>query len=260
MLPCHIYMVYPDPLPPAIASPTDSMTVSQRRVIAVVEVLLCSSVPTQIVIGQLLAAAGVNPQTDDGQLAPAFAFALLLLDSVVLTALMVALTRAHRESPRALWLGDRPVAREIGFGLALVPLVFLVVGLLMTGLMRLLPGLHNVTENPIEQLAAGGPHQAAMLGFIAVVAGGVREELQRAFLLRRFEQHLGGPAVGVVVLSFAFGLGHYPQGWDAVVATGALGAIWAIVYLRRRSSVAPIVSHAGFNSLEVLRVALTSLR
>jgi membrane protease YdiL (CAAX protease family) len=236
------------------------MTVGQRRVIAVLEVLLCSSLPTQIVIGQLLAALGLDPRTDGGQLSPPFAFALLLIDSVVLTALMVALTRAHRESPRTLWLGDRPIAREIGVGLALVPLVFLLVGFLLTGLIRLLPGLHNVTENPIEQLASGGPHQAAMLGLIAVVAGGVREELQRAFLLRRFEQHLGGPTVGVIVLSIAFGLGHYPQGWDAVVATGALGALWAIVYLRRRSSLAPIVSHAGFNSLEVLRVALTSIR
>jgi len=260
MLLCHIYMVYPDPQPPAIASPADAMTAGQRRTIAVIEVLLCSSLPTQIVIGQLLAAAGVDPRTDTGQLSPPFAFALLLIDSVVLTGLMVVLTRAHGERPRQLWLGDRPVLREIGFGLALVPLVFLMVGLLMTGLMRLLPGLHNVAENPIEQLAAGGPHQAAMLGIIAVLAGGVREELQRAFLLRRFEQHLGGPLVGIIVLSIAFGLGHYPQGWDAVIATGALGAIWAIVYLRRRSSVAPIVSHAGFNSVEVLRVALTSLR
>ena len=204
------------------------MTVGQKRVIAAVEVLLCSSLPTQIVIGQLLAAIGLDPRTDSGQLSPPFAFALLLIDSVVLTTLMVILTRAHRESPRALWLGDRSIVREFGLGLALVPLVFLIVGLLMTGLMRLVPGLHNVTENPIEQLATGGPHQAAMLGVIAVLAGGVREELQRAFLLRRFEQHLGGPFVGVIVLSIAFGLGHYPQGWDAVVATGVLGAIWAI--------------------------------
>jgi membrane protease YdiL (CAAX protease family) len=250
-------MVYPDPQRPAILSPADAQTAGQRRMVAVVEVLLCSSLPTQIVIGQLLTAVGVDPRTDGGQLSPPFAFTLLLIDSVVLTVLMVVLTRAHGESSRQLWLGTRPISRELGVGLALIPLVFLMVGLLMTGLMRLLPGLHNVTENPIEQLAAGGPHQAAMLGFIAVVAGGVREELQRAFLLRRFEQHLGGPVVGVIVLSIAFGLGHYPQGWDAVIATGVLGAIWAIVYLRRRSSVAPIVSHAGFNSVEVLRVALT---
>jgi hypothetical protein len=32
--------------------------------------------------------------------------------------------------------------------------------------------------------------------------------------------------------------------------------VWAVIYLRRRSSVAPLVSHAGFNSLEVLRIAI----
>jgi membrane protease YdiL (CAAX protease family) len=205
----------------------------------------------------MLALAGLDPRTPSGQLSPPFAFALLVIDSMVLIALMVWLTRAHGESPRALWIGHRPILGEVGVGIALVPLVFMLVGLLMTGLLRLLPGLHNVADNPIEQLAAGGPQDAALLGMIAILAGGVREELQRAFLLRRFEQHLGGPLVGVVVLSAAFGLGHYPQGWDAVIVTGLLGALWAVVYLRRRSSVAPMVSHAGFNSLEVLRVALT---
>jgi membrane protease YdiL (CAAX protease family) len=62
--------------------------------------------------------------------------------------------------------------------------------------------------------------------------------------------------VGVVVLSIGFGLGHIVQGWDAVITTGALGAFWAVLYLRRRSSIAPIVSHSGFKSLEVLRVAI----
>lgn len=249
-------MVYPDPLPPALISPADTLTSGQRRLIALAEIVLCSSLPTQIVIGQLLATAGLDPQGANGQLSPPFAFALLLLDSIVLITLMVVLTRTHRESVREMWLGSRPVLPEFWRGLALVPVVFLIVGFVLSGLMRVLPGLHNVPENPIEQLAAGGPHDAAMLGMIAVLAGGVREELQRAFLLRRFEQHLGGPIIGVLVLSTAFGLGHFPQGWDAVIATGLLGAIWAIVYLRRRSSVAPIVSHAGFNSLEVLRVAL----
>ena len=35
------------------------------------------------------------------------------------------------------------------------------------------------------------------------------------------------------------------KGWDAAIATGALGAFWAIVYLRRRSSVAPIDQSRG---------------
>jgi len=189
---------------------------------------------------------------------PSLAAVLILsiADTVVLIALMVLLTRAHGESVRALWLGDRRPLREIGLGLLMVPFVFLLVGVLMAALMRLIPSLHNVPTNPLEQLATGGPEDAVLLGIVAIVAGGVREELQRAFLLQRFERHLGGAAVGVIVLSTAFGLGHYIQGWDAAIATGALGAFWAIVYLRRRSTVAPMVSHAGFNALEVLRVAL----
>jgi membrane protease YdiL (CAAX protease family) len=86
---------------------------------------------------------------------------------------------------------------------------------------------------------------------VVVIAGGVREELQRAFLLRRFERWLGGRGVGIVVTSTAFGAGHWIQGADAAVATGLLGAFWAIVYLRRQSSVAPVVSHSGFNLLQL---------
>ena len=97
-----------------------------------------------------------------------------------------------------------------------------------------------------------------MFAMVAIVAGGIREELQRAFLLRRFERHLGGAFVGVLVLNVAFGFAHQLQGWDVAITTGALGVFWAIVYLRRRSSVAPIVSHAGFNTLESLRVTLTT--
>ena len=252
-------MIYPDPP----AEPLfEEKPVGQQRLIAGAEILLCSSLPTQVLIGGLLQAIGLTPTLPDGQLAPSFVFTLLLADSIVVIALMILLTRRHGESPSALWLGVRPrasgaLAREFALGLALVPLVFLIVGLVMSGLIRLLPGLHNVETNPLERLAAGGPENAAMLGAIAILAGGVREELQRAFFLQRFEQHLGGVGLGVIVSSIAFGLGHFPQGWDAAIATGLLGALWAVVYVRRRSSIAPMVSHAGFNSLEVLRLALT---
>jgi len=79
----------------------------------------------------------------------------------------------------------------------------------------------------------------------------VREEVQRAFLLRRFERWLGGGRVGVIVTSVSFGLGHKIQGLDAAVATSVLGGFWAFIYLRRRSVVAPVVSHSGFNLLQL---------
>jgi membrane protease YdiL (CAAX protease family) len=141
-------------------------------------------------------------------------------------------------------------------GAALIPVVFMMAALLLPILRLIAPALHSVPDNPLEALARQGPYQSVLFGFVVIVGGGLREELQRAFMLHRFEQHLGGRAIGVVVLSTAFGLGHFEQGWDAVVATGVIGAFWALLYLRRRSSVAPIVSHAGFNAFEVLRVAV----
>jgi membrane protease YdiL (CAAX protease family) len=220
------------------------------------EMLLCSSLPTQLLLAVALDAAGLSAHTGDGQLSLAFVLALSLGDTLLLIGLMVALTRAHGESVWRLWRGTRPLGREVALGLGLVPLVVLMVGLLLGSLRVLAPWLQNVPENPLEALATGGAWNAVAFGLVAIVAGGVREELQRAFLLHRFERHLGGAMVGVVVLSTLFGLGHLVQGFDAAIATGALGAFWAVVYLRRRSSVAPIVSHAGFNSIEVLRVAL----
>jgi membrane protease YdiL (CAAX protease family) len=225
------------------------------RVRAIAEVLLCSSVPTQLLIASALRTSGWMAFDDSGQLSLPFVFTLSVVDTLVLVALMAGLTLARGERVSDLWWGTRPIGREIAVGAMLIPIVFLMVVVLLNLLMALAPWLHNVPTNPLEQMAgtAGG---AAVLAVVAILAGGVREELQRAFLLRRFEDHLGGPAVGLVVLSIAFGLGHIVQGFDAVITTALLGAFWAALYLRRRSVIAPVVSHAGFNTLEVLRVAL----
>ena len=242
--------------PAELVPPDTPQTVWRQRARALLEVFLCSSLPTQFVIAGLLGALGVAPRTANDQLSLTFVLLLSLTDSALLIVLMVALARANGDSPWLLWRGGRPVTAEVALGLLLVPVAVLMVGVLIGSIRTLAPGLHNVPENPLEALATGGAGAAALFGVVAIVAGGIREELQRAFLLQRFERHLGGASMGVVVLSTAFGLGHALQGWDAAIATGALGAFWAVVYLRRRSSIAPIVSHAGFNSIEVVRVAM----
>jgi membrane protease YdiL (CAAX protease family) len=183
---------------------------------------------------------------------------LSLADTTLLIVMMVFFMHVHGETARATWFGKGHGIREALIGLATVPLVFVAVGILLNTIRLFAPSLHNVENNPLEQLAAT-PGQAAVFSLVAIIAGGVREELQRAFMLRRFEVYLGGATLGVWILSIAFGLGHVMQGWDAVVTTAALGAFWAWMYLQRRNSIAPIASHAGFNSLEILRVALIGL-
>jgi membrane protease YdiL (CAAX protease family) len=107
-----------------------------------------------------------------------------------------------------------------------------------------------VSQNPLQALLRS-PRDAWLFAFVVVVAGGVREEIQRAFLLHRFDVWLGGGTVGLIVTSVGFGAGHLLQGADAALATGLLGAFWGVVYLRRRSAVAPMVSHAGFDLIQI---------
>ena len=239
--------------PPA---PLNAVSTAHRRLTAVAECLLCSSVPTQLLLQVFWLQSGFASQTDDGVPALSFVVTVSLADTLLLIVLMVLLTRAHGESVASLWIGRRSIGKEAILGLSLVPAVFMLVVVLLNVMQAYAPWLHNVPANPLEQLATGGAVNAALFAVVAIFAGGVREELQRAFLLRRFEQHLGGPIVGVIVLSVLFGAGHFVQGWDAMIATGTLGVFWSLLYVARRSSIAPIVSHAGFNSLEVLRAAI----
>lgn len=225
---------------------------SHPRLRAVLQVLACSGLPTQLAVAQLLALAGLRPFSADGQLDVQWVFALSIADSVLLIGLASWFLLANGESPTATFLGLSRRWREARLGLLLVLPLVASAGLLMLVIRTYLPALHNVPDNPLAGLMAT-TRDAWLFFVVALVAGGIREETQRAFLLTRFERHLGGATVGLVVTSLAFGAGHALQGYDAAIVTGLLGLSWGLIYLRRRTAVAPMVSHAGFNAMEILR-------
>lgn len=215
---------------------------------------LCSGFPTQIVLGVLFRAAGLADVTSDGLISLPFVAVVSLADTAVLIGLMLWFLQASGQTGTQIWMGTRPLVPEVVRGVLLTPLILAGVGLVLLAIQQWAPQLHTVPVNPLEAMARRGPIEAATLGVVAVVAGAIREELQRAFLLDRFESHVGPAWVGVVVLSVLFGLGHLLQGWDAAIATGVLGACWAVIYVKRRSIVMPLVSHGLFNSLEIVRM------
>jgi membrane protease YdiL (CAAX protease family) len=217
------------------------------------EILLCSGYPTQISLGLGLQAAGIGPFRPDGSLSATFVFAIALLDTVVLLSLIVWLLRLRGERPWQVFFGGRPFAREAAAGVLSVPLVLTVLMLLTVAIRRFAPSLHNVPDNPLEGLLGTQAGLVAFL-FVVIVAGGVREELQRAFLLHRFRFDLYQPWMGVLITSLAFGLGHTLQGLDAAIITGTLGAMWGVMYLRRGGAVAAMVSHSVFNTGQLLVV------
>jgi membrane protease YdiL (CAAX protease family) len=241
----------PSPIVPQPPSPPASShdTSLAARVVAALEVLLCSDYLTQFALSDTLNAFGYQAKID-GRLNTSYVVALSLGDAALLILLILLMLYAHGESPRDVLLGRRSVAAEVVFG---VPLIVVALGIAVAVLVvvqRFAPALHTVPQNPLQDLLRS-PRDAWWFALVVLAAGGVREEIQRAFLLHRFELWLGGPAVGLAVTSAAFGAGHLLQGVDASIVTGLLGAFWGLTYLRRRSCIAPMVSHAGFDLVQV---------
>lgn len=236
----------------SIHEPSPARVLPIERAAAALEVILCSGFPTQIVIITVLATFGMEPRLEDGRFNPAFVFALSLLDTLLLVGLVCFFFRAHRESFREQLFGARRGAREMLFGLALIPASFAVVVVVLMVVQLAAPSLRNVPQNPLAELARTRG-DALMFAFVVMIAGGVREEIQRGFILRRFEQFLGGGYTGLIIFSCLFGLGHLEQGRDVAIATAVLGAFWGAIFLRRRSIAGPMVGHAGFNLAQVVK-------
>lgn len=218
---------------------------------AVAEAALCSSYPTQILAALALASTGMRPTTPDGGLAAGFVLGMALGDAVLVTALVVFLLKRRGESVRAVMLGRSAVRRDAALGAGLALPVTVGVALLITALRALWPALHNVDTNPM-MAAMADPRLVVAFALVVMVAGGVREEMQRAFQLHRLSPGVMGPRTALLITSVSFGLGHTVQGYDAAVATGLLGALWGALWLSRGSIVAPAVCHALFNLGQLL--------
>ena len=222
-----------------------------ERLIAGFEVIICSDYPTQMALAVLFAAVGFQPFDPGHHLRVSYVVLLSLIDTAALIGLIFFFLHAHHERPRDVLLGSRRAWPDVVLGLMLVSVAFFVGVTVLAVIQKTAPSLHTVARNPLEDLIRRG-RDAWLFALVVVVAGGVREEIQRAFLLSRFTRSLGGPWIGVLVTSAAFGAGHLVQGRDAAIATGTLGALWAVVYLARGSVLAPMVSHAGFDLIEIL--------
>jgi membrane protease YdiL (CAAX protease family) len=245
--------------PPDASTPPHAI-LPLERIGAIVEILICSGFPTQLLLIAVLHGFGMPIEGPGGGMNPRFVFTVSLADAVLVLGLVFMFLRAHGERAREVLIGRVRVLREIVVGIAMIPLAFVVVVLILALVLTYVPELHNVLRNPLEDMLRTRG-DAAIFAVVVMVSGGVREEVQRGFIIHRFGQYLGGGVFGVIVYSTLFGLGHFEQGYDAVLATGTLGMFWGFVYLRRGSIVAPLVSHAGFNLAQVVKhVALGWLR
>jgi membrane protease YdiL (CAAX protease family) len=250
---------------PDIDAATGITTVLRRPVLpkwfAAIQVALLCGLPTLGFITVVLV-LGTQLPILEGEFPkqyPTLLFIALsaLLDTALVALLIRIFLMLSGENSYNVFAGGgfRPVWGEILRGLLTVPVLMAgVAG--MTWLLRTFaPWTHTVDVNPYERYMQN-PIDATVLIIVVVLAGGVREELQRAFILHRFGQRLGGARIGLWLFTLLFGLLHLSQGVDAAITVGLLGLFWGVFYLRRQSAVGSMVSHAGFDVAQVLMVFL----
>lgn len=174
----------------------------------------------------------------------------LLVESAITFLILLMITRAHREAFRTL--GLRMVRWKsdflIGIGLAIL---LLVINFGVAFFFQQYLPKYSLKKNPLTAIIHT-PQQLALFIFAALIAGGIKEELQRAFILNRFGRYLGGTGIGLVLWSLAFGAGHYVQGVQGITIATIYGFLFGIIYLLRGSLTAPIVAHSAYDILALL--------
>ncbi len=258
------------PLPPSTPSLAIPTTWRLPSWFAALQAFAVSGIPTQVVVFLTLwMGFGLEPfeNVESASLSFEFIATLLLVDTALVALLIRVFLILSGEDSRDVFLGRRNLSREVVGGLLLVPVVFAAVTGIVLVFRLIAPWMHTVQENPLTAFMKN-PIDAAIFLVVVMLAGGVREELQRAFILHRSAQihfeipvfgrrlHIGGVRQGLVVFSVTFGVLHLDQGLDVAAALGLLGLVWGVLYLRRRSFVMSMVNHACFNGAQVAQVLI----
>ncbi len=241
-----------------------------RRVWALFEVLLVALAgPVIVQIGFIFLNVGRVGILSDTRIL----FLFMASEACITLFLIVLFLRSRGESMRNIgWIWHNP-GWEILLGIGCVPLLFGSTFLVNIFFNLFLPDYVS-TSNPLLDLIES--YSDLLLFLISsIYVGGIKEEIQRAFVLDRFEHYLGaillmpfsrisgrfsseqagrrvGIIVGLTLWSLFFAFGHALQGIDNAVGAGVLGLCFGLLYIWRRNLVAPIVAHALFDVATLL--------
>ena len=241
-----------------------------RRVWALFEVLLVALTgPVVVQIGFIYLNVGQAGILSDTRIL----FLFMASEAFITLGFIVLFLRSRGEGLRNIgWIWHNP-GWEILLGIGCVPLLFGSTILVNVFFNLFLPDYVS-TSNPLLELIEGYGDLLLLL-ISSIFVGGIKEEIQRAFVLDRFERYLGaivlmpflrisgrssseqdgrrvGIIVGLTLWSLFFAYGHAVQGIDNAVGAGILGLCFGLLYIWRRNLVAPIVAHALFDVATLL--------
>jgi uncharacterized protein len=189
-----------------------------------------------------------------GNLSFVLAAVATIFRDLALVCLVLFLLWRNGENVGRIGWSFRRAGREVALGAALfIPFVF-GAALLDRYLLRL--GLSRPATPTPSFLAASGASEFLLAAVLVAVVAVAEETIFRGYLMLRFQTLLRGPVLAVLLSSVIFSLGHGYEGSAGLVTVGVMGAVFAVIYLWRRSLVAPIVMHFLQDFLSIVLLPL----
>ena len=163
-----------------------------------------------------------------------------ILNDLGLLSLVLYFVWRNHESVESIGWNFEHLGRDVTLGLILFAPVFMGGNALANVLHQI--GLSAPERQP-SFLVVSGFKQVILGLLIVTIVAVVEETVFRGYLMLRFQAVTGSPSAAVILSSLMFFLGHGYEGMAGAISVFGLGVVFALIYLWRKSLVAPIVIH-----------------
>lgn len=180
-------------------------------------------------------------------------FLQIMKTKIIVFTVLFLFLRLEGDSFGSLGFTTQNLLKQIGMALAFGAGIWIAVHIIFQPIIKIL-----LPEAPAQ---AGTDMTIFMKDLVSVgiwmpiiVIGTFVEELERIFMLTRFEKWLGknGIYIALILSSVAFGIGHLYQGLNTAIGTGLGGLLYGLVYLRKRSAWEAVLAHAFFDIISII--------
>ncbi|MCE5328461.1 MAG: CPBP family intramembrane metalloprotease [Planctomycetaceae bacterium] len=182
----------------------------------------------------------------------------IIFRDMALVSLVLFFIWRNREPIRRIGWSFRCCWRDVGLGMMLFIPTFFAAGWVEQAakFVGLSPGPKSL---PADLTPHGGV-ELALASVMVVVVALAEETIFRGYLILRFAEITGSGVAAVLLSSFIFALGHGYEGSAGVVTVGFMGLVFAMVFLWRKSLLAPIVMHFMQDFLAIVAIPLMGIR
>jgi len=185
------------------------------------------------------------------------AWATILRDAALVCLILFFLWRNGEPAERMGWSFEH-FWTEFAIGLGLFIPLYFGAGLLEDLLHK--AGLSMPAAPMPSYMIPGDLSKLALAILLVAIVGVAEETIFRGYLIMRFQDLNTGTPAAIVLSAFIFSLGHGYEGAAGVVTIGVMGLVFALVYLWRRSLVAPMMMHCLVDFMSIVVAPVLGLR